>query len=191
MKAGIEFVQIAATSRGAEAARICPLNAVSALLDWPLPPDDFDDAILPDAAVALSTALAACGRVAFRYDDPLAGAEMFLPPQKRSIIAWGLGLAGFGPDIFGIAVASEPAIVAALFAYGGWSHAIQAALVFDPAADPAPVLAGLRQGLDWRRRALPAGARLLFGPGHDGAFGVIAAADPVWLARFEAALESP
>jgi hypothetical protein len=70
----------------------------------------------------------------------------------------------------------------------GWSYAVQAAVVFDPDADLLPILGALRQGLDWRQRPLPDSARLLFGPGHDGDFAVIASADDVWLQRFKAAL---
>ena len=74
------------------------------------------------------------------------------------------------------------------FAYGGWSYGLQQALVFDPAADPAPILAALGRGLDWRRRTLPKGARLLFGSGHDGCSAVVASENRDWLDRFRAAL---
>jgi len=143
----------------------------------------------PDVVAAVSQALAACGKVAFRYDDPLEGAEIYDPPAKANLKTRLLDLAGLGEDSFGIVVASDPAVIAALFAYGGWSYAVQSALVFDPAADPAPILDALRQGLNWRQRPLPDSARLLFGPGHDGDFAVIAAPDTVWLTRFKAALD--
>jgi hypothetical protein len=189
MTAGIQIVEGVAVDRGVEAARLLPRNAVCATVDWPLPPDDKDGTILPDVVAALSQALAACGKVAFRYDDPLEGAEIYDPPAKATLKTRLLDLAGLGEDSLGLVVASDPAVIAAMFAYGGWSYGVQAALVFDPDADPLPILDALRQGLDWRQRPLPDNARLLLGPGHDGDFAVIAAADAVWLKRFEAALK--
>jgi hypothetical protein len=189
MIAGIQIVEGVAVDRGVETARLLPRNAVCATVDWPLPPDDNDGTILPGIVAALSKALAACGKVAFRYDDPVEGAERFDPPAKATLKTRLLDLAGLGEDSFGLVVASDPAVIAAMFAYGGWSYAVQAALVFDPEANPLPILDALRQGLDWRQRPLPDGARLLFGPGHDGDFAVIAAANDVWLQRFKAALE--
>ncbi|MGO4871103.1 MAG: hypothetical protein ACLPGW_10915 [Roseiarcus sp.] len=189
MTAGIEIAEGVAADRGVEAARLKPRNAVCATVDWPLPPDDGEETILRGVVAALSRALAACGSVAFRHDGPLEGAKSYHPPPTRSVEDRLLDLAGLGEDSFGLVVATDPTAVAALFAYGGWSCAAQAALVFDPAADPAPILDALRRGLDWRRRTLPDGARLLFGPGHDGDFAVIAAADPAWLGRFKAALD--
>ena len=188
--AGIEIADGVAANRGAEAARLLPLRAVRATVDWPLPPDDSEETILPDVVAALSRALAACGSVAFRYDEPLEGATIYHPPPKQSVKDRLLGLAGLGNELFGLAVALDPAVIGALFAYDGWSFAVQSALVFDPAADPSPILDALRLDLDWRGRTLPEGARLLFGPGHDGDFAVVAAADPVWLERFKAASAS-
>jgi hypothetical protein len=189
MKAGIQIVEGVSVDRGVQAARLAPRHAICATVDWPLPPDDSDGTMLPHVIAALSQALAACGKVAFWHDGPLAGAERYDPPARATLKTRLLGLAGLGDDSCGIAVASDPAVIAAMFAYGGWSFAMQAALVFDPEADPLPILGALRQGLDWRQRPLPAGARLLFGAGHDGDFAIMAAADDVWLKRFKAALE--
>ena len=188
MKAGIEFVDGLGEGRGTEAARLVPLAAVYATVDWPLPADDSEESVRPDVVAALSRALAACGSVAFRHDTHLAGAVLHQPPPARSVMGRVLDLAGLGEDTFGLAVASDPAVICALFAYGGWSYAAQAALVFDSACDPAPMLAALRDGLDWRGRSLPQGARLLLGPGHDGDFAVVAASDIAWLERFKASL---
>ena len=160
-------------------------------MNWPLPPDDFEATVLPDVTTVLSHALAACGRVAFRCDDPPPGTEAVLPrPSLLTRMLDGvLGCAGLRDGPFTIAVTSDPAAVAALFDYGGWSLGWQAALVFDPVADPSPVLGVLQRGLDWRQRDLPPGARLLFGSGHDGAFAVVAAPDAAWLARFKAGVQ--
>ena len=194
MTAGIVITDGVAANRGAEAARLCPEHTHCATLDWPLSPADSETTVPSDVVAALSRALAACGSVAFRSDEPPEGADTFYPAGHRSAaerLRNGLrNLVGLGDAPFGLVVTTNPAAISALFAYGGWSYAAQAALVFDPAADAEPVLDALRLGLDWRRRLLPAGARLLFGPGHDGDFAVIAAANPEWLARFKAALGS-
>ena len=160
-------------------------------MDWPLPPDDFEDTVLPDVAQALSHALAACGRVAFRCDDPPPGTDT-IPPRPSPLTRVRdkvLGWAGLQDGPFTIAIASDPVAIAALFDYGGWSLGWQAALAFDPTADPAPIFGALQRGLDWQKRNLPPGARLLFGPGHDGAFAVVAAADATWLARFKCCVQ--
>ena len=174
--------------RLAPPARLEPLRTVRATVYWPLPPEDSEDTVRPDVVAALSSALAACGKVAFRYDGFLPGAEISIPPAPRSVANRLLDIAGLGGNAFGLAVASDPTVVAALFAYGGWSYALQSALVFNPDADTRPILDALRQDLDWRRRSLPQGVRLLFGPGHDGDFAVVAAADRSWLERFKAVL---
>ncbi len=188
MKPGIKVVEWFGQGRGTEAARLVPRHTVCATVDWPLPPAESADAVRPDVIAALSCALATCGSVAFRHDTPVVGAVTHEPPPTRSIKDRLLDLAGLGDDTFGLAIAPDPAAVSALFAYGGWSYAAQAALVFDPAVDPTPILQALREGLDWRGRALPEGARLLFGPGHDGDFAVIAASNRLWIEKFEAAL---
>ena len=188
MRAGIEIVDGLSEGRGIEAARLVPRQAVCATVDWPLPADDSEELLRPDVIVALSRALAACGNVAFRHDSPMGGALLYEPPLSRSIKDRLLDIAGLGDDTFGLAVASDPDAIGALFAYGGWSYAVQAALVFDPATNPAPILQALREGLDWRRRPLPDGARLLFGPGHDGDFAVVGASNGIWIERFKAAL---
>lgn len=187
----IDITDGVGTGRGIEAARLQPLDAVCATLDWPLSSDDDGDATIPPAvAAALGQALAACGLVAFRQDDKPYGALFYEPPLKTSIMDRLLDSVGLAPDHFGIVIVANPADIAGLFAYGGWSLAAQAALVLDPEADQVPIVAALRQGLDWRSRPLPPGARLLFGPGHDGDFAVIAAADGYELERFKRALES-
>jgi hypothetical protein len=188
MKAGITISECNAVDRGGEAARLVPTHAVLAAMDWPLPPDDGEETILPGVVAALSQALAACGIVAFRCDEPLEGATLYDPAPPRSIVNRLLGFAGFGENSFGLVVATDPAVIAALFDHG-WSDAWQAAIVFDPAADPSPVLQALRRRLDWRGWPLPDGARFLFGPGHDGDFAVVAASDPIWLTRFKSALD--
>lgn len=183
--AGIEVVDGVAAARGSEAARLVARDAVCATVDWPLPPDDAEEAIRPDVVMALSRALAACGHVAFRHDEP---SKAFLPAPPRPLGKRLLDLTGLGDAPFGLSIATDAAGVAALFAYGGWNCAVQSALVFDPDIDPSPVLGALGGGLDWRHRALPSGVRLLFGPGHDGDFAVVAAVEPVWLAHFKTAL---
>ncbi len=188
MIAGIEITDGLGDDRGTEAARLAPRMAVCATVDWPLPADASEESIRPDVVAALSRALAACGSVAFRHDAPLAGAVLHQPPPARSTMGRVLDVAGLGEYTFGLAVASDPAVIVGLFTYGGWSYAAQAALVFDPTSDPAPMLAALRDGLDWRGRSLPQGARLLFGPGHDGDFAVVAASDIGWLEQFKATL---
>ena len=184
MKASIQITD-GVPARGTEDARLEPLRTVRATVDWPLPPEDSEDTVPPDVVATLSRALAACGKVAFRYDEPLTGAEMSIPPAPRSAVNRFLNMAGLGRDSFGLV---EPTVVAALFAYGGWSYALQSVLVFDPDIDASPILDLLRQDLDWRGRTLPDGVRLLFGPGHDGDFAVIAATDQSWLDRFRAML---
>ena len=177
--------------RGIEAARLIPTHASCALIDWPIPPEDCETALLPETARTLARALAACGHVAFRADDPDPAFLHYQPPSPSPggrLLEEVRGLFGAGTDRPGLAVAATPEGVARLFDFGGWSYAVQAAIVFDPAADPAPILAALGDSLDWRARPLSAPARLLFGPGHDGAFAVVAAADPTWIERFQAAL---
>ncbi len=188
MSAGITWVDGVDAGRGAEAVRSVPLDAPCATLDWPLPDAACEQSVAPDVAAALGHALAACGTVAFRHDRPVPGALLYQPPPARTLLTRLLDVAGLGPDDFGLVVAAAPSAVEALFAHGGWSYAMQAALVFDPACDPAGFCAALRGGLDWRRRRLPDGARLLFCPGHDGDFATVAASDQAWLGRFKAAL---
>ena len=174
--------------RGVEASRLKPLRTVRATVDWPLPSENSEDRVRPEIVAALSRALAACGSVAFRYDDHLPGAAISIPRAPRSVVNRLLDVVGLGGHAFGLAVASDPGVVAALFAYGGWYFAVQVALVFDPEIDPAPILDLLRGDRSWRGRPLPDGVRLLFGPGHDGDFAVVAAADRAWLERFKSAL---
>jgi hypothetical protein len=188
MRADITINDRIAAARGAEAARLVPENTVWATIDWPLPPDDCEETILPGVVTALSQALAKCGSVAFRSNEPLDGAIIYHPAPPRSIKNRLLDLAGLGENLFGIIVATDPAVIAELFDEG-WNYAMQAAIVFDPEADSLPIFNALRRGLDWRGQNLPDGARLLFGPGHDGVFAVIAASDPVWIVRFKRALE--
>ena len=190
MVASIEVTESVIAGRGAEAARLRPLHATCAIVDWPLPPDDSDVTVLPEIAAALGRALTACGTVAFRYDDPLDGVLSSRPAPTRTIRDWLLDQFGAGRERLRLVTASDPAVVAALFAYDGWGVTMQAALAFDPACDPAPILDALDRGLDWRGRALPLGARLLLGAGHDGAFAVIAATERVWLERFGDALRT-
>ncbi len=193
MPLDIEITDGLGSHLGREAALLHAVGTACMTLDWPLPPDDADGELLPEVVARLSRALAACGHVAFRHDEQPAAALSFHPPRRpaaarlRDALLAPLGLAN---PPFALAIAARPAGVAELFAYGGWSFAVQAALVFDPDADPAPILAALRHHGDWRRRPLPPGARLLFAPGHDGAFAV-AAGPPEWLARFKAALAAP
>ncbi len=177
--------------RGAEAARLMPIGAVCAIVDWPLAPDDCETTLMPELARRLVRALAACGHVAFRYDEPDTSFALYappLPPLGGRLVESVRNLLGSGSDHCGVAVTASAQGAERLFDYGGWSYAQQAALAFDPASDPTPIIAAVRADLDWRDRALPAAARLLFGPGHDGAFAVLAAADVEWLRRFEAAL---
>lgn len=173
---------------GAEAARLTPLQTVRAKVDWPLVAGDSEDGMRPEVVACLSRALAACGKVAFHCDQVLDGAEITIPIASRLITDRLLDLAGLGGKTVSVAIASDPIVIAALFTYGGWSYAAQSALVFDPDVDPMPIFNALRQGSNWRGRMLPKGVRLLFGPGHDGDFAVVAAVEQSWLERFKTAL---
>ncbi len=158
-----------------------------ATVDWPLDQGEGEGTISASVVYALSSALASCGYVAFRYDEPLDGAVLYLRPPSRTLVSWLRYKAGFGETLFGVVEAADHDVIAALFDFG-WTYAMQAALVFEPNADRANIFNALRCGLNWRDRPIPAGARLLFGPGHDGGFAVVATSEPTWLKRFESAL---
>ena len=190
MRAGIVLTEALDPKRGVEAARLRPENTVIATIDWPLEPGDPENTVTSEVAAILSYALTSCGTVAFRYDEPLAfAATQSLPPPRTfgSEIRHSLGL---DKTVFGIVTATDRAVVEALFGYGGWSYAMQAALVLDPAGNPAEALEALAQRLDWRGHGLPLSTRLLFGPGHDGDFAVVAASSRFWLNRFKDALSA-
>ncbi len=167
MKAGITIAEGVSAGRGAEAARLLAKHAVWATVDWPLEQDEGDRTISASVVYALSSALTSCGYVVFRYDEPLDGAVVYLRPPSRTLVSWLRYKAGFGETSFGVVEATDHHVIAALFEFG-WTYALQTALVFEPNADRANIFNALRCGLNWRDRPLPGGARLLFGPGHDG-----------------------
>jgi hypothetical protein len=86
---------------------------------------------------------------------------------------------------FGVIATRDATVAPALFEWAGWDFGAQAVLVHGPEpGDATRAAAALRHGMDWRGTSLPAGTRLLFGGGHDGAFGLVAAADAAVLRRF-------
>ena len=177
---------------GREADRLVVRDAAVGVVDWPVPANDDGD--FP-AAVArqLVAALLVCGRLAFRWDaSPPPGESRPHPEPPRSILQ--IAKRAFGSPsalTFGVLETSDPAVALSLFDYGGWAQGSQAVLAFDPALqNTSSLVAALQGGIDWRKRTLPHGARLLFGPGHDGAFAVVAAAGLEQLDQFARALGS-
>jgi hypothetical protein len=178
---------------GHEVERLVAAGAACAVVAWPAPPPDSDDALPEPAAEVLCRALLAIGRLAFRWDampESLDKARFFPAPRRsplECLASW--IMPSDDAVLFGVMTTGDPAVASRLFTYGGWTAAVQAVLAYDPGADSGPIVAALQRGLDWRGRRLPAGARLLFGPGHDGAFGLVAAADAATLDRFAALLK--
>ena len=174
-----------------EIARLIPAGSPWAFIEWPLPPDGGESPILRATADMLCRALLRSGRLAFRWDDDEQapdGEQRFFPKPARPILGrltGGVLPLGHDDDAFGVLTTEDPDVAAALFAWSGWIWAGQAVIVFDPALEDArSVITAVRHGLDWRRRPWPSGARLLFGPGHDGAFAAVAGVDAQALERF-------
>lgn len=185
---------------GIEAEALAPIGASCAVIKWPLPPPDADGGITTEAADTLCAALLCAGSLAFRWDDemppPSDGNTRYFPAptQSRSPRSWlghlrdALRLLDIPPVEgmpYSVLTTSEPAAARLLFTHTGWTLSEQIVLAYSPALrDPTTIVQPLQQDRDWRRNRLPLGARLLFGLGHDGAFGVIAAADASTLQRF-------
>lgn len=189
----ITIVRRSPAGMGHEVERLVAIGAVCAVVEWPAPPPESDEPLPAPAAEALCRTLLAIGRLAFRWDTMpgSVGEACFFPAPRRSPLE---RLADRivpkdGSVLFGVMTTADLAVASRLFSYGGWTEAVQAVLAYDPAAESGPIIEALQRGLDWRGRTLPAGARLLFGPGHDGAFALVAAADAATLNRFAALLE--
>lgn len=166
------------SSRGFEIERLKALGTRQALVEWPSPPADGDETISSPAAAVLCRGLLRSGHVAFRWDDgdPAAGGTFF--PEPSSSLVTKVAARLLHDDAratFGAMASGVETVVRRVFAWGGWSVGVQAALVYDPAADLAPIVQALQHGLDWRGRTLPRGCRLLFGSGHDGGLALVAA----------------
>ena len=156
------------SSMGFEIERLRASGTTQALIEWPLPPDDSDEAISPPAAAVLCRALLRSGHVAFRWDDsaPAAGGTFF-PEPSSSLVTKVMSrlLHDEAPATFGVLATGDEIVARFVFAWGGWSVGMQAVLVYDPAADLVSIVQALQHGMDWRRRALPPGCRFLFGVG--------------------------
>lgn len=190
---------------GAEAEQLVPLGASCAVLAWPMAAEDSDahEAIAQAAVDALHAALLRTGALAFRWDDsspPPKGKDTRYFPEPRQAgpppgapQSWlthlrdvlRLSTRPLVGMTFSVLTTSDPVTARLLFAHEGWSLAEQAVIAYDPStSDLMPIVQVLQHGLDWRRYRLPPGARLLLGLGHDGAFGVVAAAAPEILKAF-------
>lgn len=187
---GVAFRPGLGSNDGVEAVRLMAEDSVGARLDWPLAAPDTER-VAVDIAMAVAAALVACGTVAFRADEPIAGARWAPPPRigplARTARLVGRALGVPAPDRAGVVVSDSAAIAASLFDFAGWTAADQRALVFAPGSGET-VIAAACDVDDWRGLRLPPGVRLLLGPGHDGDFAGIAAADADWLERFRQAL---
>ncbi|HEY4251614.1 MAG TPA: hypothetical protein VGM87_10450 [Roseomonas sp.] len=192
---------------GVEAEALVPIGARCAVIEWPMPPDEADANGIPAASAdILCAALLRAGSLAFRWDDTAPppsedGTRYFPAPTPwRPPRSWlgrlldafrlrDLWLPGWAPH--SVLTTSHPAIARLLAIHDGWTVSQQAVIAYDPAiTDPLPITAALQEVRDWRRHGLPPGARLLFGLGHDGGFGVAAAPDPTTLRRFTTDLQT-
>ena len=166
------------SSMGFEIQRLRALGTTQALIEWPLPPDDGDEAISAPAAAVLCRVLLRSGHLAFRWDDgaPAAGGSFF-PEPSSSLVTRVMArlLHNDAHATFGVLVTGDETVARNVFTWGGWSVGMQAVLVHDPAADLAPIVQALQHGMDWWERTLPPGSRLVFGSGHDGGFALVAA----------------
>lgn len=180
--------------QGFEIERLMPSGTISALIEWPLPPGDSDETMTPLTAAVLCSALLRSGHIAFRWDDAASGmGGTFFPepppPSLKTRVMASL-LHGSLPATFGVLVTDDEIVARNLFVWGGWSLGGQAALVYDPAADPAPIVDALQHGMDWSGRTLPPGCKLLFGSGHDGGVALVAASSVEVLNQFIANVEA-
>ena len=167
-------------SMGQEAARLTPVGCARAVIDWSLPQDDTDDPMPPGVALVLCRTLLASGRIAFRCDAApaeLAQGDRYLPEPAPSALA-GIKRFLLQPDVrFGTLVTSDERSALALFGFGGWTVALQAALVIDQdAGEPPEAVHRLQRLLDWRDYEFPPYVKALFGSGHDGGFSVLSCA---------------
>ena len=164
---------------GSETARLAPQGALRALIGWSSPADSCDDPVPKGIARLISRALLKSGRLAFRLDgspEKMSKGDQFFPERDAGSFA-GFRRFLLRPEIgFGVLTTSNEMSASLLFEFGGWTEALQAVLVFSPeATDISGLLGPLQSCLDWRRKPLPSPAVALFGPGHDGSFGIIAA----------------
>ncbi len=178
---------------GREAARLAAKSSQCALVEWPIQSNDEDGGPASCVIDDLCRALLSWGRIAFRFDAAReeTGTRFHQEPAA-SLMSRAVGSLApelFSP-LFGVLSTSDATVARALFAYGGWSSGVQAAIAFSPVADdPTEVVRRLQRGLDWREEPLPAEARLLFGSGHDGGFAVVASSNPADLDLFETTLK--
>ena len=145
------------------------------------------------SGAALCRALLRSGHVAFRWEGsaPPAGATLYPEPARPWVSAVLVRLLRSDASAtFNVVTTGDESVARNIFEWGGWRVALQAVLAYDPAHDATRIVQAVQQGLDWQRRALPPGCRLLFGPGHDGGFAVVAGASLDLLDRFIADLEA-
>lgn len=179
-------------SMGFEIERLMAVGTTLALIEWPLPPDDSDEAISPPAAAVLCRALLRSGHVAFRWDDgATAPGGTFFPEPSSSVVTKVMArlLHDDAHATFGVLATGDETVARNIFAWDGWSVGMQAVLVHDPAADLPSIVQALQHGMDWRKRTLLPGCWLLFGSGHDGGFALVAASSIERLDRFIADVE--
>lgn len=179
---------------GVELERLMPPGAICAVLRWAQPGVDSDDHLPPEAAAALCAGLLAAGDLAFRWHDgqpaPAGARHVYREPAasvgERLLTASRLFFPNNADTArFAVICTDAPIVARQMFAWNGWEFGQQVALAFEPGATAeAAAVQALARGLDWRRRNLPAGTRLLFGGGHDGAFALVAARDAATLRRF-------
>ena len=180
-------------SMGFEIQRLRALGTTQALIEWPLPPDDSDEAISAPAAAVLCRALLRSGHLAFRWDDgaPAAGGTFFPEPSSSlTVRVMARLLHDDAHATFGVLITSDEIVARNVFTWDGWSVGMQAVLVHDPAADLAPIVQALQHGMDWQEQTLPPGCRLLLGSGHDGGFALVAAPTIEQLDGFIATVET-
>lgn len=179
---------------GEEALRLSAQGTSQAVVEWSDPREGDDDRFPARIARGLARGLAACGSVALRADEAIAGAAWYPPPvvdgAKRIASRLTRALGMIAPIRSGVAITSDPAAIAPMFDHPGWSCGDRIALAFEAGANPEPIARAVMLTDDWRS-PLPLGARVLLGAGHDGDFAVVSAVSAEWLARFFAKLPEP